>query len=665
MKKKFIAVYALIGVLALGSTTLTSCVDDNESASVTAIRDAKAAQLNALANYNNAQAEAKKIIAEAEAALRNADAEAKRIQNEQDSLKLEIAKATISTDIEAALAKAEADLAAQKAAAAYAQAELEKVVGAVDLATQEKINNLLTVANAIMYGGNYKYYGLSIYGTDYPDGQYPDNTNVTAQLYTGSIAASESLYGDEETDGLKSQLVDKKANRLTAEYELKDIQRNMAEYVRGEQEKLAKNQALLAEYQKYSNTDRDAAKKAADEADAKVEGLQEAEDQATALYCEEAAKIDQANTNLKATEVETFFAKNSKYGVKGTDCVITREAPKGEEIVVTYDDGTSTVVTPNYTSYYTYIKNENSVTGDVTYTPQQKTVKKQIIVDEEALADLVTEKARDLDVANENLKTAQEAHTNGLKDEASVNVTIKEGEYKGQTWSGTYKQLKDEVAKATKAWNEDKADIDLRETMEKFEAFEKQHIADLDEGLKKAEKGVTDAEEKKAEIDALNTMLTGEAFKTYTSVYEALVKAVDASMEKNIEKMKAEHNTDVQETLAATLGNIAAGYTDWTAEIAKVQKEIDSNEKNIATIGYNKLDDDGNTTDDSSKYSEAEKQAYIEALDAEIAELETKIALRESQYDTIMQQVEELINSDDTTTPAPETPAEGEETPAA
>ena len=33
MKKKFIAVYALIGVLALGSTTLTSCVDDNESAS--------------------------------------------------------------------------------------------------------------------------------------------------------------------------------------------------------------------------------------------------------------------------------------------------------------------------------------------------------------------------------------------------------------------------------------------------------------------------------------------------------------------------------------------------------------------------------------------------------------------------------------------------------
>ena len=56
MKKKFIAVYALIGVLALGSTTLTSCVDDNASASVTAVRDANAAQLNEFAPEANAQA---------------------------------------------------------------------------------------------------------------------------------------------------------------------------------------------------------------------------------------------------------------------------------------------------------------------------------------------------------------------------------------------------------------------------------------------------------------------------------------------------------------------------------------------------------------------------------------------------------------------------------
>ena len=78
MKKKFIAVYALIGVLALGSTALTSCVDDNESASVTAVRDAKAAQLNALAAEANANAK----LNEALAALRQAEADAQTIENE-------------------------------------------------------------------------------------------------------------------------------------------------------------------------------------------------------------------------------------------------------------------------------------------------------------------------------------------------------------------------------------------------------------------------------------------------------------------------------------------------------------------------------------------------------------------------------------------------------
>ena len=83
MRKKFIAVYALMAVLALGSTTLTSCVDDNESASVTAIRNAKADQLKALAALSNAQAEAAKIQAEAEAALRNAQAEWQKEQTEE------------------------------------------------------------------------------------------------------------------------------------------------------------------------------------------------------------------------------------------------------------------------------------------------------------------------------------------------------------------------------------------------------------------------------------------------------------------------------------------------------------------------------------------------------------------------------------------------------
>lgn len=69
MKKKLMMVAVLLGALSLGA-----CVDDNESASVTAIRNAKAAQLEALANLSNAQAEAEAVRAAAEAALKNAEA---------------------------------------------------------------------------------------------------------------------------------------------------------------------------------------------------------------------------------------------------------------------------------------------------------------------------------------------------------------------------------------------------------------------------------------------------------------------------------------------------------------------------------------------------------------------------------------------------------------
>ena len=89
MRKKFIAVYALMAVLALGSTTLTSCVDDTESASVTAMRDAKAAQLNALAEAQKANAQATLIRANAEAAMDSALAALNQSQADQNQFQLQ------------------------------------------------------------------------------------------------------------------------------------------------------------------------------------------------------------------------------------------------------------------------------------------------------------------------------------------------------------------------------------------------------------------------------------------------------------------------------------------------------------------------------------------------------------------------------------------------
>ena len=119
MKKKLMMVAVLLGALSLGA-----CVDDNESASVTAIRNAKAAQLESLAKLASAQADAEAVRAAAEAALNNAkaayqqaqaDAKAEETEynKQQHALKLE----KLQAEYEAAIAKAkkEAALADQKA----------------------------------------------------------------------------------------------------------------------------------------------------------------------------------------------------------------------------------------------------------------------------------------------------------------------------------------------------------------------------------------------------------------------------------------------------------------------------------------------------------------------------------------------------------------------
>ena len=81
MKKKLLFAAVVIGALSLGS-----CVDDNESASVEAVRNAKAEQLKSIAAMNNAQAEATRLLAAAESALKAAQAEAEKTQTELEKV---------------------------------------------------------------------------------------------------------------------------------------------------------------------------------------------------------------------------------------------------------------------------------------------------------------------------------------------------------------------------------------------------------------------------------------------------------------------------------------------------------------------------------------------------------------------------------------------------
>ena len=651
MKKKFIAVSVLICALALGSTTLTSCVDDNESASVTAIRDAKAAQLNALANYQQAQADAEKIVAEAEAAIRNAEAKWNEIQNSLQELELEKAQATLATEIEAAQTKAEAELLAQQALLEQAKAELIKVENATDLMTKNRINNLIAAADAIMNGGKYTIYETDIYY------DYYGNPIVSASEGEVEINKDESLMGVEAgvNVGLKYQLINKKAERVKAEYDLTDTKLKIAEYVRKEKINLAVNQALLAEYQKYSNTDKETAEKAENEAKAKLNGLQNTLDQAKAVEIAEAAKINAAYTAILATEVEKFLDANSDFDEGGTYAVVTREAVEAETVTVTHDDGTVEDATPNYAWTGTY-ENTGSATNPNYIKDTSDPAKEQIIVDTEELAAKITEVARSLQVEQANYDAAVKAQTEGLKNTALVKDAPGYDSYDFYNPSGldlttaTYKDLKDATVAAKEAFDEE-ATTANKTALENAEADEATYVAYFDVD----DTALENAKEAKAAIDALNTLLTGDAFKAYTAAYEAYIAAHDANVASATATLKAQHNYDVQDDLATTLANVAAGYTDWAEEINTKEKAINSAEQKIAA-----MTDNGTTT---GGYTEASRQAYIDALDVEIARLEKEISIKQAQYDSYMSQVEALINGEETTE-EPETPAEGEETPA-
>ena len=101
MKKKLMMVAVLLGALSLGA-----CVDDNESASVTAVREAKAEQLSAMAALYKAQAEAELIYANAEKALKEAQAAWQNEMTEQAKQEFAIKIEQIKAEAEAAIAKA-------------------------------------------------------------------------------------------------------------------------------------------------------------------------------------------------------------------------------------------------------------------------------------------------------------------------------------------------------------------------------------------------------------------------------------------------------------------------------------------------------------------------------------------------------------------------------
>ena len=142
MKKNLIAL-SLVGIMLL-----PSCVKDIESPSVTAVRDAKAAELQSIAELNNANAQAALTLANAEAALKVAEAKAKeaeaqklaaeteliKVQAELEAVNVEIAKVKLEEEkVQLEIKKAELEAKLIQLENLKAQAELLQAQVAAEL----------------------------------------------------------------------------------------------------------------------------------------------------------------------------------------------------------------------------------------------------------------------------------------------------------------------------------------------------------------------------------------------------------------------------------------------------------------------------------------------------------------------------------------------------
>lgn len=111
----------LICVMGFG---MISCVESEESQSVTELRNAKAEQLKALVNLYNAQAEAAKITAQAEAALKAAEAAYQQAQADYTAEELAQLKKKFELELEALIAEYESKIAQYN----YNKANYEKLL---------------------------------------------------------------------------------------------------------------------------------------------------------------------------------------------------------------------------------------------------------------------------------------------------------------------------------------------------------------------------------------------------------------------------------------------------------------------------------------------------------------------------------------------------------
>lgn len=228
----------MVAVL-LGALTLGACVDDNESQSVTDVRNAKTEQLKSIAAMNNAEAQAKITLANADAAIKAAEAAQKQALADKAAaeakikeLELKMAEATYDADLAAQLAKAEQDKIAAEYQIQLSQSQIDKLVLSLQKEMAVLQQQLLQAQK-----------DLADKESSIADEKLKD-LNKLADKYANQL----NKYTSAEL-----LVVKKKADISAAEAELKDWESLIAADVAAKEFQIQLEETQIANLKKYTN----------------------------------------------------------------------------------------------------------------------------------------------------------------------------------------------------------------------------------------------------------------------------------------------------------------------------------------------------------------------------------------------------------------------------
>ena len=234
MRKKFLMVALLLGGLTLGA-----CVDNNESASVTAVREAKAEQLNSIAEMNRAEAQAKLIYAEAEAQLQAAEAALKQAMADKAAAEALVAELQAQMAQDAYDAELAARLAAAEKARLEAEAAIARINGELQYYQLDLERRIAELQKQLLQAQ-----------MDLQNKEDDIATQAMARLEKLAKNYSTLLYSYTQESQALAGL---KADKLSLEADLTDWKADVQESVAENNAKIALIDKQIAAYKEYEN----------------------------------------------------------------------------------------------------------------------------------------------------------------------------------------------------------------------------------------------------------------------------------------------------------------------------------------------------------------------------------------------------------------------------